>query len=156
MTLRLSACLSLSRPRSLRNGGALFSTRQAIETYSTFQRFKQRFPQMFGSAGVKLAQVMEGVPVISAIPDSVAAAEVRGLAYDSRKAAPGFLFFAFPGSKTDGRQFAAQAIEKGAVAVISEAAAPPRTSLALDPCRARPSGSGDRLPAISITTPTVA
>ena len=79
---------------------------------------------MFGSTSVKLAEVMEGVPVVSAIPDSVAAAEVSGLAYDSRKAAPGFLFFAFPGSKTDGRRFAAQAVEKGAVAVISEAPAP--------------------------------
>jgi UDP-N-acetylmuramoyl-L-alanyl-D-glutamate--2,6-diaminopimelate ligase len=79
---------------------------------------------MFGSTSVKLAEVMEGVPVISAIPDSVAAVEVSGLAYDSRKAAPGFLFFAFPGSKTDGRRFATQALEKGAVAVISEAPAP--------------------------------
>ncbi len=43
-----------------------------------------------------------------------------GIAYDSRKVEPGFLFFAFPGAKVDGRVFARQAIERGAVAVVSE------------------------------------
>src|SRR5512132_222663 len=79
---------------------------------------------MFGSVRVKLAELMEGVSLISAVPKSAAAAEISGLAYDSRKVGPGFLFFAFPGSKADGRQFAAQAVDKGAVAVISEAPAP--------------------------------
>jgi UDP-N-acetylmuramoyl-L-alanyl-D-glutamate--2,6-diaminopimelate ligase len=78
---------------------------------------------MFGG-GVKLADVLQGVSLISSVPESVAGAEIKGLAYDSRKVAPGYLFFAFPGSKTDGRQFAAQALEKGAVAVVSEASAP--------------------------------
>src|SRR5689334_20595930 len=80
---------------------------------------------MFERKAVKLAGLMERVPLISAIPESVATAEITGLAYDSRKVQPGFLFFAFPGSKTDGRQFAAQALGKGAVAVVSEAPAPP-------------------------------
>jgi UDP-N-acetylmuramoyl-L-alanyl-D-glutamate--2,6-diaminopimelate ligase len=79
---------------------------------------------MFGSTGVKLAGLMEGVSLISAIPEAVAGADITGLAYDSRKVQPGFLFFAFPGSKTDGRQFAAKALEQGAVAVVSEAPAP--------------------------------
>ena len=73
---------------------------------------------------MKLADVLQGVSLISSFPKSVAGAEIKGLAYDSRKVARGYLFFAFPGSKTDGRQFAAQALEKGAVAVVSEASAP--------------------------------
>ncbi len=40
--------------------------------------------------------------------------------YDSRRVQPGFLFFAFPGARADGREFAQQAIEKGAVAAVSE------------------------------------
>ena len=35
------------------------------------------------------------------------------------------MFFAFPGSKADGRQFAADALARGALAVISESPAPP-------------------------------
>jgi UDP-N-acetylmuramoyl-L-alanyl-D-glutamate--2,6-diaminopimelate ligase len=47
-------------------------------------------------------------------------AEVTGIAYDSGKIQPGFIFFAFPGAKADGRSYATQAIEKGAIAVVSE------------------------------------
>jgi UDP-N-acetylmuramoyl-L-alanyl-D-glutamate--2,6-diaminopimelate ligase len=60
----------------------------------------------------------------SALPNGLGETEVRGIAYDSRQAAPGFLFFAFPGQKADGRAFAAQAMERGAVAVVSESARP--------------------------------
>ena len=51
--------------------------------------------------------------------------EVRGLAYDSRRVEPGFVFFAFPGSRTSGALFAEQAVERGAAAVVSELEAPP-------------------------------
>jgi UDP-N-acetylmuramoyl-L-alanyl-D-glutamate--2,6-diaminopimelate ligase len=37
----------------------------------------------------------------------------------------GFLFFAFPGSRADGRQFAEDALARGAVAVVSESECPP-------------------------------
>lgn len=50
---------------------------------------------------------------------------VTGLEYDSRRVQPGFLFFAFPGAKTDGRLFAAQAVRNGAAAVVSELDPPP-------------------------------
>lgn len=56
----------------------------------------------------------------AAAPPELAAREVAGLAYDSRKVCPGFLFFAFPGAKVDGRVFAQQAVERGALAVVSE------------------------------------
>ena len=52
--------------------------------------------------------LLAGVPVLSVLPESVACAEVAGLEYDSRRVAPGYLFFAFPGAKVDGRAFAAQ------------------------------------------------
>ncbi len=68
--------------------------------------------------------LLAGVPVLGVLPESVACAEVAGLEYDSRRVAPGYLFFAFPGAKVDGRAFAAQAVERGAFAVVSELPAP--------------------------------
>ncbi len=56
-------------------------------------------------------------------PDGAEALEISGLALDSRKVAPGDLFAALPGVRTDGRNFIAMAVEKGAVAVL----APPGT-----------------------------
>lgn len=50
--------------------------------------------------------------------------EIRSLAYDSRKVTPGALFFALPGSKTDGAAFAKDAVERGAAAVVAESALP--------------------------------
>ena len=49
---------------------------------------------------------------------------VSGLAYDSRLVELDNLFFAFPGARADGRRFAADAIAKGALAVVSESARP--------------------------------
>ena len=49
-----------------------------------------------------------------------ASVAVTGVTADSRKAKPGFLFVAIPGTKADGSQFAQQAIANGAVAVASE------------------------------------
>jgi len=46
--------------------------------------------------------------------------EIAGLAFDSRKAAKGSLFFAIAGAKADGAHFARQAVNAGAVAVASE------------------------------------
>ncbi len=63
-------------------------------------------------------KLQELLPTV-ALADGLAGAEVRGIAYDSRKVGPGFVFFAFPGKKADGRAFAAQAMERGAVAVLS-------------------------------------
>ena len=44
---------------------------------------------------------------------------IGGVTADSRKVKPGFLFAALPGSKVDGREFAAKAVAAGAAAVIS-------------------------------------
>jgi UDP-N-acetylmuramoyl-L-alanyl-D-glutamate--2,6-diaminopimelate ligase len=45
--------------------------------------------------------------------------EISGIAVDSRKVAPGFLFAALKGSRTDGAGFAADAVARGAVAIIA-------------------------------------
>ena len=47
-------------------------------------------------------------------------AEVSGLAYDSRSVAAGDLFFCVTGLESDGHQFAPQAVEAGAAALVVE------------------------------------
>jgi UDP-N-acetylmuramoyl-L-alanyl-D-glutamate--2,6-diaminopimelate ligase len=73
---------------------------------------------------MKLAEVLGGVSLASSLPDQLSQIDILGLAYDSRKVGPGFLFFAFSGAKTDGAQFASAAVAKGAVAVVSERSRP--------------------------------
>ena len=46
--------------------------------------------------------------------------EVRDLAYDARAVAAGSVFFAVPGERADGHDFAAEAVERGAVALVVE------------------------------------
>src|SRR5260370_17538407 len=48
------------------------------------------------------------------------AAEVTGLAVDSRAVKPGDLFFAIAGSKTDGARFIDAAVSSGAAAVAGD------------------------------------
>ena len=49
--------------------------------------------------------------------------DITGLTADSRKVQPGFLFAALPGAKADGRGFIADALKRGATAIL----APPGT-----------------------------
>ncbi len=67
-----------------------------------------------------LLQALSGVRLKHRVRSSMEPLEVRGLEYDSRRVDPGFLFFAFAGARADGRQFASDAIARGAVAVVSE------------------------------------
>ncbi|HEU5477761.1 MAG TPA: UDP-N-acetylmuramoyl-L-alanyl-D-glutamate--2,6-diaminopimelate ligase [Gaiellaceae bacterium] len=46
--------------------------------------------------------------------------EVRDLAYDARTVTAGTLFFAVPGERLDGHDFAAEALERGAAALVVE------------------------------------
>ncbi len=71
-----------------------------------------------------VGEVLDGAQVLSGLTETLREAGIGGIAYDSRKVASGALFFAFPGTKADGRQFAAEAIGKGALAVVSELPAP--------------------------------
>jgi UDP-N-acetylmuramoyl-L-alanyl-D-glutamate--2,6-diaminopimelate ligase len=49
-----------------------------------------------------------------------AAAEVRDLTYDTRSVVPGALFFCVPGAHVDGHDFAAEAVGRGAAALVVE------------------------------------
>jgi len=71
-----------------------------------------------------LEQILHGVHLRGELSEDSRGIEVRGLEYDSRRVEAGFLFFAFPGSRADGREFAQSAMSKGAVAVASELAGP--------------------------------
>jgi len=71
-----------------------------------------------------LEQILRGARLRRELAEDLRGTEVRGLEYDSRRVVAGFLFFAFSGSRADGRDFARQAVEKGAIAVVSESAAP--------------------------------
>ncbi|HEY3457060.1 MAG TPA: UDP-N-acetylmuramoyl-L-alanyl-D-glutamate--2,6-diaminopimelate ligase [Bryobacteraceae bacterium] len=70
---------------------------------------------------MQLESVLEGVPLVRG---TIPAVDITGVAYDSRKVAPGYLFFAFSGAKVDGAQFADAALKKGALAVIADRPAP--------------------------------
>src|SRR5437899_10647483 len=71
-----------------------------------------------------LGGVFAGMSLKADLPADLAKAQVRGLDYDSRRVENGFLFFAFEGQHADGRRFAASAIERGAVAVVSQSGRP--------------------------------
>ena len=49
---------------------------------------------------------------------------IRGVCYDSRAVAPGALFFAVRGELSDGHDYLAQALERGAAALVVEAVSP--------------------------------
>ena len=65
-------------------------------------------------------QVLSGVSLKLPLPAEFAAAEIGGLAYDSRRVGQGYLFFAFPGAKVDGRAFVQAAADRGAIGIASE------------------------------------
>src|SRR3954469_13920558 len=55
----------------------------------------------------------------ASVPAEAAGVDVRALAVDSRRVSPGTLFAALPGVNADGAQFAAQAVGRGAVAILA-------------------------------------
>ena len=72
-----------------------------------------------------LSEILSGVRLPEPLPPELASLPIEGLDFDSRRIAAGYLFFAFPGSRADGREFAADALKRGAIAIVSEAEAPP-------------------------------
>ena len=69
-----------------------------------------------------LGEILAGVRLKTPLSPHLSQLRVEGLDYDSRRVQPGFLFFAFPGARADGRQFARDAVGRGAIAVASESA----------------------------------
>lgn len=67
---------------------------------------------------MKLGELLRGTDVRTDTPEL----EITGIASDSRRVRPGFLFLCLRGTRYDGHAYAAQAAEKGAVCVIGEEA----------------------------------
>jgi UDP-N-acetylmuramoyl-L-alanyl-D-glutamate--2,6-diaminopimelate ligase len=63
----------------------------------------------------RLVSALEPVEVLGS-----PSVEVHDLAYDARAVTPGGLFFAVPGERADGHDFAPEAVERGAVALVVE------------------------------------
>ncbi len=59
---------------------------------------------------------------------------VQGFSVDSRSIEPGQVFVATPGERVDGHDFAAAALERGAVAVLSERDLAPAPCIIVDDC----------------------
>ena len=66
---------------------------------------------------MKLSELANSLPTAAQV---FGEAEVTGLTCDSRKVAPGDLYFCLPGLRVDGHSFAPQAAEKGAAALVVE------------------------------------
>jgi len=65
---------------------------------------------------MKFREILRGVETASITGD----ADVQGVAYDSRKVRPGFLFVAMRGESSDGNHFIGAALRAGASAVVSD------------------------------------
>ena len=65
---------------------------------------------------MKFTEIMRGVETISITGE----AEIQGIAYDSRKVRPGFLFLAMRGESSDGNRFVDVAVRAGAAAVVTD------------------------------------
>jgi len=78
---------------------------------------------------MRLDELVRGLPVAGAAPESVEAVEITGLAYDSRRVVPGDLFVTWAGQRHDGRAFAAEAIGRGAAAVVAFGPGPGATAV---------------------------
>ncbi|MCB1056344.1 MAG: UDP-N-acetylmuramoyl-L-alanyl-D-glutamate--2,6-diaminopimelate ligase [Acidobacteria bacterium] len=74
-----------------------------------------------GEIAVQLEDVVHGLPLVRPPADAV---DVRGVSHDSRRVEPGDLFVALAGAHHDGRIYARQAEERGAVAVLGRGDAP--------------------------------
>ncbi len=75
---------------------------------------------------MRLIDLLE--PGAKATGADAAKVEIAGITADSRAVEPGFLFAALPGIATDGRYFIAEALQRGAVAVLAPPGAVPKNA----------------------------
>jgi UDP-N-acetylmuramoyl-L-alanyl-D-glutamate--2,6-diaminopimelate ligase len=64
--------------------------------------------------------IVGGAGVLEDARGELGATEITGLAYDSREVREGSLFFCVKGFQSDGHDFAAQAVQRGAAALVVE------------------------------------
>jgi UDP-N-acetylmuramoyl-L-alanyl-D-glutamate--2,6-diaminopimelate ligase len=98
--------------------------REAVRVKVTEQGESKSQAMIAGAIG--LGEVFVGAR--AEVPAGAEKLQVGGIACDSRKVAPGFVFFALHGAKEDGNKYVLDAVERGAVAVTSEDAAPAELS----------------------------
>lgn len=67
---------------------------------------------------MQLGQLIEGLNPCDFIDDP--RQQIKGLAYDSRRVRPGYMFVALKGHTLDGNDYITDAVQKGAVAVVGE------------------------------------
>ncbi|MFW6159618.1 MAG: UDP-N-acetylmuramoyl-L-alanyl-D-glutamate--2,6-diaminopimelate ligase, partial [Acidobacteriota bacterium] len=85
---------------------------------------------------MKLRKVLQGVSPVKLTGNHEE--EIKLVTYSSEKVGPGALFTALKGTRTDGNLFINEAMEKGAVAVLSENSCPqgfPATWIEVEDCR---------------------
>lgn len=77
-----------------------------------------------GRGGLLESRAMELVQLVEAVPGAQVQGDrpvrIAGLAYHTRDVRPGSLFFCIPGHRSDGHEFAAQAVADGAAALVCE------------------------------------
>jgi len=90
-------------------------TRYNVEPHEAVARWKASKDQ-----GMDLATLITEELGVGVCPDGLGRVEVTGVCGDSRAAQPGHVFVALSGSKADGAAFAADAVKRGAVAVVAD------------------------------------
>ncbi len=68
-----------------------------------------------------LEKILEGCDYVQQMQDAdIAARDIAGIAYDSRKVRDNYLFMAIKGEKVDGHMFIRDAVKRGATVIASE------------------------------------
>src|SRR5579884_3216405 len=78
---------------------------------------------------MKFRDILRDVETLAGSGD----AEIAGIAYDSRKVKPGFLFLAMRGESSDGNRFVEAALRAGATGIVTDSettVAPPNIAFA--------------------------
>ena len=75
-------------------------------------------PETHHDGGMQLDELLRELPAGTRIVGD-GSVRVRGVRHDSRAVEPGDLFVARKGEKSDGARFAADAVKRGAVAVMA-------------------------------------
>ncbi|MGC0771693.1 MAG: UDP-N-acetylmuramoyl-L-alanyl-D-glutamate--2,6-diaminopimelate ligase [Candidatus Acidiferrum sp.] len=83
---------------------------------------KDSSPPRVSLRSMKLRDLLEGTE--TRVSPTAEGMEIRNVTCDSRKVQPRALFFALHGAKADGNAFIRDAVSRGAVAIVSEDAAP--------------------------------